>query len=219
MEALSCYATNEEIKNFAINNGLNPTILRHAQVCYLYHVEEIARAEISRITGYAVSTLSTLKNKVLNLMELAKKFFISKTKKIVSATFNRVFKSEKKSVAINILENAGEDICDTEQVYLFKFYNPQGEIVFSKIGTSGKSVIKRLRDEIGEYSKKFSLDFVDVCKIYPCGEMPAESYESMLRALLIKQFPGTWKRNDRFFGVDIPTERFEEICENFKNMS
>jgi hypothetical protein len=38
-----------------------------------------------------------------------------------------------------------------------------------------------------------------------------------LRALLIAEFPNTWHKNDRFFGVDIPTERFNTICNQFAN--
>ena len=52
-------------------------------------------------------------------------------------------------------------------------------------------------------------------KIYDCGNVPAEAYESYLRALLIAEFPNTWHRNDRFFGVDIPTDRFCELCDQF----
>ncbi len=116
-------------------------------------------------------------------------------------------------IPMNYLENCGPDVKGQQSVYLFKFYTKNRELpVFSKIGTTAKSINERLRQEIGEYRRKFDIRSVDVCKIIDCGEMPAESYESYLRALLMKDYPGTWKRNDRFFGVDVDTERFEELC-------
>lgn len=104
----------------------------------------------------------------------------------------------------------------TEKIYLFKFYemgNP--EPIFTKIGTTSRTCLKRIKEEISYYLKQFDLEKVEVDAIHDCGEMPAESYESFLRALFTKKFPNTWKRNDRFFGVDIDPRDFQKACARF----
>lgn len=121
-------------------------------------------------------------------------------------------------IPMNYLAGCGEDVAGQQTVYLFKFYGANHKIIFSKIGTTSVSVDTRLRQEIGEYMKKFDIVSVDVCKIYDCGNLPAESFESFLRATLIKKFPNTWYRNDRFFDVDIPVETFTSLCDTFANI-
>ncbi len=123
-------------------------------------------------------------------------------------------------VNINYLEGYGTDIKDTEQTYLFKFYGKDNTVpLFTKIGTTAKSCNTRIRQEIGEYRQKgFDVRNVDICKIVQCGSIPAESYESFLRAFLMKDYPDTWRRNDRFFGTDVLTSRFVELCEMYSKI-
>lgn len=209
-ENLSCYASGEELASFAIDHGMSVTEVKHAQVCYLYHVANVARKEISEITGYAVSTLSTLRNKVLDLLDVAKRLFTGVKEKVVKT----VHKSA--TISINFLNGCGADIDHAEQVYLFKFYGAEPVPIFSKIGTTTRTCKKRVAQEIRAYIKAgFDIQRVDVCKIIQCGEMPAESYESFLRAKLIKEYSNTWVKNDRFFGVDLPVDRFITLCNQF----
>ena len=247
MNTLSCFAKLETLKTFAEINGMELTEIRHAQVCYLYHVAEMKRSAIAEITGYAVSTLSKLRKASLPLMELALEIFTSIieeeveellqveevieeleekilideiTDYVVEEIEKTLFRQyEDKQIPMNYLKNCGADIKGEEQVYLIKFFGENKEKpLFSKIGTTKVSVNSRLRNEI-KYYNDHNLDIhsADVCKILPCGEMPAESYESFLRALLIKKYPNTWHKNDRFFNVDIDVETFIQMCEQFKD--
>lgn len=105
-----------------------------------------------------------------------------------------------------------------EKTYLFRFYNKE-KLIFSKIGTTTKTCQKRLKDEIRYYDNRgFDIRKVEMCEIIDCGEVPAESYESYLRALLIKKFPNTWHKNDRFFGINIPIELFNKICMQYNTI-
>lgn len=252
MNTLSCFAKLETLKIFAEMNGMNLTEIRHAQVCYLYHVAEMKRSAIAEITGYAVSTLSKLRSTTYGLLDFALEIFNSIieeqveeltqvevaiaeleeeilveeiTECVVEEIVNEIEKTlfrkyEDKEIPMNYLKNCGADTKGEEQVYLIKFFGEDEEKpLFSKIGTTKVSVNSRLRNEI-KYYNDHNLDVrsADVCKIVPCGEMPAESYESFLRALLIKKYPNTWHKNDRFFGVDIDTETFVRMCEQFKNL-
>lgn len=122
-------------------------------------------------------------------------------------------------VSMDFAQNCGEDTPDSEKCYLFKFYDETDQIIFTKIGTTAKTCKIRLKQEIAYYRKRdIDIVRVEISKIIQCGEMPAESYESYLRALLMKKYPNTWHKNDRFFGIDIPTETFEELCDFFRNI-
>lgn len=186
------------------------TTIRQVQVAYLYHECNEPFARIAEITGYAVSTCRTYAKNFYNpaMFEM-----FTTVPEIVPERVT-IRKCGSVNVPMNYLPNCGADVRGQQTAYLFKFYtNDRSVPVFSKIGTTAKSVNQRLRQEIGEYRNKgFDIRSVDVCKIYNCGEVPAEAYESYLRALLIAEFPNTWKRNDRFFGVDIPTDRFCALC-------
>ena len=112
---------------------------------------------------------------------------------------------------------ADKDNPHGEKTYFFKFYEDVNRPpVFDKIGTTTRSYLKRLKDEIRYYNKAgFDIERVEVCEVIDCGDTPAEAYESILRAKLIKMFPGTWHKNDRFFGTDIPVDIFNKICADF----
>ena len=122
----------------------------------------------------------------------------------------RKFKDGLPAVAMEFMPDCGENIKGEEAVYFFKFYNATA-LEFNKVGTSAKDVVARLRDEIGEYSKKFDIRRVEIHRIMSCGNRPAEGAESALRADLIRQYPNAFRKNDRFFGVDISPSVFDEI--------
>lgn len=126
----------------------------------------------------------------------------------------RRFKDGRPPVAIEFMPECGENLKGEQAVYFFKFYSEE-VLLFNKVGTSAKDVVARLRDEIGEYSKKFSIRRVEIHRIRSCGMYPAEGAESALRAELIRQYPTAFRKNDRFFGVDIDPCVFDEIVDRF----
>lgn len=188
---------------------------RRWQVIYLY--QEYTASVVSNATGYAKSTVRSYAAKYKDELPMAIAFF-----ETVTTTINRrktIHHSENciqwGNTKIEWLNNTTEkDNEDGEKVYLFRFYEDKdADPVFSKIGTTTKSCLARLKDEIRYYEKRgFNINYVEICEIWDCQSMPAESYESFMRALLIKKFPNTWKKNDRFFGVSIPTELFIKFC-------
>lgn len=126
----------------------------------------------------------------------------------------RKFKDGRQPVAMEFMPECGDNIKGEQAVYFFKFYQEE-ELQFNKIGTSAKDVVGRLRDEIGDYSKRFEITRVEIHRIRSCNGIPAEGAESALRAELIKQYPTAFRKNDRFFGVDISPAVFDEICDSF----
>lgn len=128
----------------------------------------------------------------------------------------RRFRNGKQAVRMDFMENCGENIRGRETVYFFKFYS-NTELLFNKIGTTTRDVISRLKEEIGYYSNSFDLTRVEIHRIVDCGEYPAEGAESVLRAELIKQYPQAFRKNDRFFAVDISPSTFDQIINNYLN--
>ena len=194
-----------------------PTI-KQMQVAYLYNECNETYARIAEITGYAISTCrSYARNPYIKSL-----FFVVEVEEIpveqTAKILNRVCGGV--TVPMNYLQDCGEDVERQQTVYLFKFYDNDKTVpIFSKIGTTSVSVNTRLRQEIGEYRKKgFDVRSVDVCRIRDCGDFPPEAFESFLRALLIKKYPNTWHKNDRFFNVDVSTDYFDTLCNQFVNI-
>ena len=197
--------------------------IRKWQAIYLY--QNYTAGEVSKITGYAVSTVRSYSNKYRDELADAIEFFehieedLTKRRKSI-VTDATVQYGETEITWLNGTQ--AKDIDGGEKAYLFRFYETSKNTpVFSKIGTTTKTCLARLKQEIRYYNSAkvgFDIERVEICEIWDCGEMPAESYESFMRALLIRQYPNTWKKNDRFFGVTIPTETFIELCQQYSQM-
>lgn len=126
----------------------------------------------------------------------------------------RKFKNGRPAVAMEFMPNWGEDLKNEQIVYFFKFYGAT-ELLFDKIGTTTKNAVSRLRDEIGEYATKYPIVRVEIHRVRSCGGIPAEGYESELRGKLIADHPTAFRKNDRFFGADIPPSIFDQICDQY----
>jgi hypothetical protein len=102
----------------------------------------------------------------------------------------------------------------TQKCYLFRFFNTDGFLVCSKVGTTTKPILDRIKSELREYDK---LDVVScvIDRIYDCGERPAEGMESYFRALYIAKHPTHFRKNDRFFSVSFNLEDADEICAQY----
>lgn len=218
------FATMSEIRAFCSESGYPFHDVNLAQIYALYEMAGWRRAVIADHLGYAVSTVSTKRSQMWDYAELAEMLFgdgeiVEEVVEEVAAvveptTLYRKFKDGRPAVAMEFMPECGANIKGEEAVYFFKFYNANA-LEFNKIGTSAKDVIARLRDEIGDYSKKFDIRRVEIHRIMPLGDFPAEGAESELRSKLIKRYPQAFRKNDRFFGVDISPEVFDEILYNY----
>ena len=224
---ITMYATMPEIKAFCSESGYPFHDVNLAQVYALYEIAGWKRAMIAEHLGYAVSTVSTKRSKMWDYAELAEILFTDNVSLEVAAEIvdevieevtptilYRSFKDGRPAVSMEFMPNCGKNIKNEQAVYFFKFYNENG-LEFNKIGTSAKDVVARLRVEIGEYSKKFEIRRVEIHRIVNCKNKPAEGAESALRAELIQRYPAAFRKNDRFFGVDISPSVFDEILEKY----
>lgn len=208
-----------ELKNKENKTMYNPferisfCTARQLQPAYLREVCGLTYAEIAEITGYAVSTCRNYAKQYSGYEKLWEMLFEMPAEiadKPATQTLYRKFKDGRPAVAMEFMSGCGENIKGEQAVYFFKFFN-ENTLEFNKIGTTAVDVVARLRDEIGEYSKKFDIRRVEIHRICPCGNCPAEGAESALRAELCRHYPEAYRKNDRFFGVDIDPEVFDQV--------
>ena len=222
---ITMFATMSEIREFTNHSGYSFHDVNLAQIYALYQMAGWSRGMIADHLGYAASTVSTKRHYMWDYAELAEVLFGEAEEATVEVveevtvvveptTLYRKFKDGRPAVAMEFMPECGANVKGEEAVYFFKFYG-EATLHFNKIGTSAKDVIARLRDEIGDYSKKFDIRRVEIHRIKPLGNFPAEGAESELRSKLIKQYPNAFRKNDRFFGVDIDPAIFDEILNNY----
>lgn len=166
--------------------------IKRLQVVYL-DSHGFTPEEIRKWTGYAISTIKTYVKKFADLLEKAKKTFYCVTLKI------------KKVL------HGGRQL-----VYLYKFYDKDCKLICSKVGTTTRLPEQRLKEEI-KYYQNHGIEVADakICSVIDCGAIPAEGAESVTRAYFIRRHPEAFCKNDRFFGVDIPTRTFNKVVAEY----
>lgn len=134
----------------------------------------------------------------------------------------RIVKRFVKRVVSAIIPSVGVtvDKADTQYpegsqlVYLVRLLDREGELVWSKVGTTTRAIKKRMAEHL-RYYRKYGVSEVQVTRVWNCGELPAEGLESEFRAKYMKKYPGTFRKNDRFAGVEFDLEEADKIVENY----
>lgn len=166
----------------------NDTRTRWLQVVYLNEYG-FSIEVIQKWTCYAVSTIKSYVKKYHHLLDEAKKMFYHITQKVKT------------------LLMGGRQIC-----YLFKFYNANGVLICSKVGTTIRLPEQRLNEELKYYKKRgLDVEYGEIVSLIDCGSIPAEGAESIARGHFIKKYPKAFHKNDRFFGVNISKKEFDNV--------
>lgn len=98
-----------------------------------------------------------------------------------------------------------------EQVYIVKFLDRlKNVIVWGKVGTTTRSMRARMLEELKYYHKDGARSVV-IERVYDCGDVPAESLESYIRAYFSKTNPTAFKKNDRFRGMELDLETVDRL--------
>lgn len=167
---------------------------KRLQVVYLGLKEKLPPRKIVSYVDYAISTIRTYLWKFKDLLTEAIEFF---------------------KPDVEIISKV-KDIRSADKCYCFKFYGTDGNILFTKIGTTTRTIKKRLKEEIVSYTRAgFTIAKVVIESIIDCGSIPSEGAESFSRAIFIQKYPNTFKKNDRFMGIDIPVEFFNKVVNNY----
>ena len=89
-------------------------------------------------------------------------------------------------------------------------------MVCSKVGTTTRTVKQRLTEELRSNTyKKIGCVRAVINRVYDCGDMPAEGLESYFRAMYIKKFPQSFKKNDRFMNTFFDFKEADKIVEKY----
>lgn len=105
-----------------------------------------------------------------------------------------------------------------EQFYLIRLLDKDGDLVYSKCGTTTVSTIERMKQHL-KYYYDYGVRKVEVSRLWNCGNIPAEGLESHFRALYIQRYPESFKKNDRFINVEFDLNEADKIVEEYLNKS
>lgn len=132
---------------------------------------------------------------------------ITKVKKAVSRISNYGAEVIEK---VPITFAKGTKIC-----YLFKFYNSEGDLLFSKVGTTERTTQQRLKEEI-IYYKKRSLDVAKAVieSVFDTGDLEPEGAQDYAKGHFIRKYKNCYIRNDRF-ACDIDVNEFNTLISNY----
>lgn len=174
---------------------LKTTIFLHRNewIVYADKVLLLSVDEIAEKVSLAISTVKTYCRKFADRLKSA------------CEVFDRFYYKLKKTYSITNETGIDPKEKGKQWCYLFRFYNAQGELVCSKVGTTTRSVEQRLKEELRSKTYK-DCTSATIDRIYDCGDLPAEGLESRIRAEYIKLYPQSFKKNDRFISVlfDLP---------------
>ena len=103
----------------------------------------------------------------------------------------------------------------TELCYLIELLGKNYNLMYSKIGTTTRSIEQRMKEHLRYYAKE-GVEYIKINKVWNCGNINAEGFESYFRSILIKKNPKAFKKNDRFASVIIPIEYADELFEQYQ---
>ena len=141
-------------------------------------------------------------------IEFRKKYELDKINCVIIERLKQIFEGIINKVQITFAKG-------TKKCYLFKFYDSNGELLFSKIGTTERTVEARIKEEMRTYKKSFDVCGAIIESVIDCKDIPAEGAESHLRGYFIKKYPNNYIKNDRFGYIDIDVNEFNEVVNNY----
>lgn len=167
------------------------------QIIYLRYECKKTPCEISPYVDYAYSTIKTYFYKYRDLFNKSKEIFTSK----------KEFDWTTQGIMNNLDFEPKNEKC-----YFMKFYDEEGNLVFSKIGTTKGSI--QARAERLKTSYKIKISKIEILACFSTGGIPAEGMESYCRSMLMLKYPEYFVKNDRFF-IDIDVQDFIDSCKEY----
>ena len=127
----------------------------------------------------------------------------------------RIVKRFVKKTAEAILQKEKESSEKRQLFYLVRFLDSNGNLIWSKIGTTTRSIKERMKEHMRKYKKQgFDVATCDVQKVWDCGKIPAEGLESEFRASYVRRFPNLYVKTDRF-KMEFDYQEAEQIVLNY----
>lgn len=101
-----------------------------------------------------------------------------------------------------------------EQFYLIRLLDKDGELVYSKCGTTTVSTVERMKQHL-KYYYDYGVRSIEVLRLWNCNDIPAEGLESKFRSMYIRRYPDSFKKNDRFINVEFDLDEADRIVDDY----
>lgn len=178
---------------------------KYRQIVYLSKKRNEPVDFIADLTHYAISTVCNYIKKFAHLLDEACAMFKHSRRKK-----ERPLRPEVPGIKFI----CPDDVTDGEKFYLIRAFDESGKRIFSKVGTTARTVIQRMKEHLKYYEKLGIVEIV-VDQIWNCGNIPAEGLESWFRAIYIRKWPDKFNKNDRFFNVDFDLDEAQLYYEKY----
>ena len=173
--------------------------IKHCQVVYL-HNKNVDIEIIMQVTEYAKCTISNYYYKYSGLLQKAISLF--------------------EIPAFGVYYTCANDLpADSEKFYLLEAYDENKDLMFSKVGTTARPMQKRMAEHMQYYGKRLGVTSIRVLRVWDCGNLPAECFESFFRAYYIKKYSKAFCKNDRFFNVRFDLKEADRLFSEWINFS
>lgn len=149
-----------------------------------------------------------------NCKEWAEKFALDFEKHELTKLVKRAVSKVVPSVAVTVKPSQQTFPKGAELVYLIRLLDRDGELVWSKVGTTTRSIKARMSEHL-RYYRKYGVTELEVTRVWDCGNIPAEGLESHFRAIYMKKYPSAFRKNDRFAGVEFDLTEADKIVAEY----
>ena len=135
-------------------------------------------------------------------------------KKVVKKAVKKIAKRARKTrddiiEKVPVVFAKGTKLC-----YLFKFYDSNNEVVYTKVGTTERTINERLTEELRDYRKTKDIKYATVESVFDIGELFPEGVQDYIKGMWMRKYNKYYVRNDRF-ACDIPTENFNTLVTDY----
>ena len=135
-------------------------------------------------------------------------------KKVVKKAVKKIAKRARKTrddiiEKVPVVFAKGTKLC-----YLFKFYDSNNEVVYTKVGTTERTINERLTEELRDYRKTKDIKYATVESVFDTGELFPEGVQDYIKGMWMRKYNKYYVRNDRF-ACDIPTENFNTLVTDY----
>lgn len=153
-----------------------------------------------------------------NCKDLAKKYILDAYEKSVKEITKVPTKRKNKYSDAILISSDCKSLLDeaNEKCYLFEFFDENDNSICSKVGTTTRTVLQRLKEELKSktYTEMGAVKAV-IHRVYDCGQLPAEGLESYFRAMYIRKYPNSFKKNDRFINAKFDLLEADKISASY----
>ena len=134
----------------------------------------------------------------------------------VAQTVEKIRKAISTILGDSIVFEGCEPLDDgTEQFYILELLDDNGQLIWSKVGTTTRHTLKRMKEHLRYYKNQVST--IKVLRVWDCEKYPAECYESFFRAYYIRKYPQAFNKNDRFTKIKFDLEEADKLFQDWKN--